>query len=1111
MNEYDIAILLETFVDSVPESLFPNHTVFSCPGVKLTQSTHGRLCGGVAVLVRNCLASKVERIDLEADNIVAVKLHNSLLDLNNDCILLGVYLPPENSQYYSETDIYNGVLLLEYCLLEIHRLYGDLPIIIGGDLNARSGNLNSDMLRDIVADTCFMTESGSDIVTNTNSGNERASKDLVVNNFGKYLLLMCTNFGLSIINGLMCSSFSSDFTYVVSNGCSVIDLFVVSNTLLGHCQYFIVNHMVEFKHAAIALDFSCPPTFIHKNTKLENFSFSKFKWDNSKRAIFLQKMSSERTKETLDASISTIDTDINEALKTFNDALFYAGQCMKKNIHVYYEKKHAWFDWECAEFRKVLRKLLRKFARSNKVSDRIAYAEKRKEYKKLLENKKNSYKDKILTDLQSYVDDPCKFWAVIQSTRTRNQQRVNISKDDWFNHFSDIFNASESEHNKVGEEENDDVVNESLDCPIQEVEIEAALKGLKNNKAAGPDCLIGEFYKNAVKEIMPFLVKFFNHIFDRGIFPTDWCLAILQPLHKKGDLNVPDNYRGISLLNTCSKIYTSILNRRINSWINENNIIGEEQAGFREEHSTMDHIFTLMATIQKQLVRHRKLYVSFIDFRKAFDSISRQKLWLILRKNGISSKMLQAIKSIYTVVKAKVRVGGEYTESFLCPRGLKQGEICSPVIFSLLINELTKDILEKGKHGVQLSPELIHLLILLFADDVALMADTVAGLQKQLDILHTTCLNLDLTVNLDKSNIVVFRNGGHLALREQWNFGNVPLSVVNCYKYLGVYLTTKLSFSRTLDDLAAKAKKGVITILQSLWSLGDHSPQVFFKLFDCQVLPILTYGAEIWGLSVNLESLERVHLFALKRFLGVHPRTPRHLLYGDTGRYPLSVTIQVKCVKFWFRLLRLQNNRLSKKAYKMLLFLQSANYVTWLDGIRNSLFMQGFGIVWESQGVGDEKAFLNCYKQSLIDCYGQTWHAALGSHDFYKFYSSIRQSIDLHPYIFQIRNFHLRRLYARFRFGMTELKGSSLDFKDIAMSERKKCPFCLNTMESEYHFVMICPKYNVVRQKFIPAKFTRFPSTNRFFILMASTSPYLMNRLCSFLNEAFKLRQNNLL
>ena len=125
------------------------------------------------------------------------------------------------------------------------------------------------------------------------------------------------------------------------------------------------------------------------------------------------------------------------------------------------------------------------------------------------------------------------------------------------------------------------------------------------------------------------------------------------------------------------------------------------------------------------------MYVAFIDFRKAFDSVIRSKLLAILKKKSLKGKMYRTIVSMYNVVKSKVRAGNDLTESFVCPRGLKQGEICSPVLFSLFIDELANVIMQRGKHGIQLIPDLVEIFILLFADDVILVSDTVCGLQNQ--------------------------------------------------------------------------------------------------------------------------------------------------------------------------------------------------------------------------------------------------------------------------------------------------------------------------------------------------------------------------------------------
>ena len=140
-------------------------------------------------------------------------------------------------------------------------------------------------------------------------------------------------------------------------------------------------------------------------------------------------------------------------------------------------------------------------------------------------------------------------------------------------------------------------------------------------------------------------------------------------------------------------------------------------------------------------------------------------------------------------------------------------------------------------------------------------SDTVYGLQNQLNVLCNTANHFCLVVNLYKSNIIVFGSGGHIALYEKWKYGDTPLKIVNVYKYLETYLSTRLSFSLALNDTSQRAKKGVICILKSLWSIGERSPSVFFKLFNLQIQPFLSYGAEVWGLDADTTPIERIYLF----------------------------------------------------------------------------------------------------------------------------------------------------------------------------------------------------------------------------------------------------------
>ena len=208
--------------------------------------------------------------------------------------------------------------------------------------------------------------------------------------------------------------------------------------------------------------------------------------------------------------------------------------------------------------------------------------------------------------------------------------------------------------------------------------------------------------------------------------------------------------------------------------------------------------------------------------------MQKNKLWPVLQRAGIKGNLLKSNQSVYKSVKSCVRVNNSLTDFFDCPVGLRQGCMMSPVLFSLFINELVDLIENRGLKGIQLFPEFVEIFLRLFADDVALISDGVIGLQRQLSLLCDFCNDRKINVNVPKTKVVVCKNGSVLARNEHWTFNGENVEVVNCFTYLGLSLSMQLSYNRIADDLAIKGKRVLISLLNSLYNLGQMPKTVFF-------------------------------------------------------------------------------------------------------------------------------------------------------------------------------------------------------------------------------------------------------------------------------------------
>ena len=207
------------------------------------------------------------------------------------------------------------------------------------------------------------------------------------------------------------------------------------------------------------------------------------------------------------------------------------------------------------------------------------------------------------------------------------------------------------------------------------------------------------------------------------------------------------------------------------------------------------------------------------------------------------------IISMYSKLKSCVRIENSnlLTAWFDCHMGTRQGCMLSPFLFNMYLNELIESINTGNTKGIFISEECPSVCMLGFADDMANCADIVHQLQRQINILEEYCTKYGMTVNVDKTKVLVFRNGGHLRKGEKWFYRGQPIECVSVYKYLGLLLSNTLKWNRALKQLSLQAQKALHKIYKVETKCGGIPHGVYFELFDKMVGPILCYGSEIWG------------------------------------------------------------------------------------------------------------------------------------------------------------------------------------------------------------------------------------------------------------------------
>ena len=431
----------------------------------------------------------------------------------------------------------------------------------------------------------------------------------------------------------------------------------------------------------------------------------------------------------------------------------------------------------------------------------------------------------------------------------------------WKEHFETILNRPlPPDEEEIPEAEQDLPIDMS---DIRQVEVVVAIKQLKNYKSPGMDGIAPEMLKADEIQTPMKLTELSKHIWRDEATPDEWKNnGIIIRIPKKGDLRDCGNWRGITLSPVVMKVFSKVILNRIEPVIDR--ILRNEQAGFRRGRGCDDQIFILRHITQQSNELKSPLILCFVDFEKAFDSISRSVLKKILRHYGIPKKIVNIIIDMHSETFCQVMVDGNLTDPFEVKSGVLLGRILSPLLFILVIDYVMGKVLEGRNYGIQWKLNR-RLSDLDYADDIVLMASTVAEMQEMLDKLVLEGRKVGLVINRRKTELIKIQSGDPL----DCYVGGEVLPNSDSFKYLGTIITSNGSLDREFKERIKKAEQAM-GMLRTVWKSNRLTIHSKIKIYISLVRSILIYGHQSWYSTATTDAkFLAFENKALRRILGI--------------------------------------------------------------------------------------------------------------------------------------------------------------------------------------------------------------------------------------------------
>ena len=347
-----------------------------------------------------------------------------------------------------------------------------------------------------------------------------------------------------------------------------------------------------------------------------------------------------------------------------------------------------------------------------------------------------------------------------RTTLCRNEERMLLSEEDdilrrWAEYFDKLLNAELSNQRTTNQETHQ--VFSATDEPIPTLdEVNNAIQKLKNNKKKpGMDLIQAELIKKAGPDFIERMHQLIISIWTTEVIPEDWNWSIICPIHKKGDVTACSNYRGISLLCVAYKIFSNILFNRLMPYVEA--AIGDYQCGYRQERSTTDQNSAVRQILEKCSEYTKDTHHLFIDFKAAYDSIDRSRLYAAVEELNIPQKLIALVKATMNNTQCRVKIQNRFSAPINTKNGIRQGDALACLLFNVALEKVVRDAALNIRRTIFYK----SVQILAYADDIDIIGRTQSAMIEAFNSLEKAARDMNLFINQHKTKYMPVTKRGH--------------------------------------------------------------------------------------------------------------------------------------------------------------------------------------------------------------------------------------------------------------------------------------------------------------------------------------------------------------